>query len=159
MNKWMLTLAIILGGCAHADYAQVSDSATTAVALSNGFSEANPIFGGASWPVIAAVKLGATQAVKQAPPDICRPGLLGLTVGGYSAALWNIGVMAGSGPAAVPVALALALWQWDSWAVDARDTCSPGIVGSNIAYKVPDEEYDLLIYRHRTTDRETHGHH
>ena len=38
------------------------------------------------------------------------------------AAAWNIGVMAGSGPAAIPVALWLALWQWDSWTVDVLDT-------------------------------------
>lgn len=95
----------------------------------------------------AQIADGVTQAVKQTPTEICEPGLLGLTVSGYSLALWNIGVMAGSGPAAIPVALALALWQWDSWAVDARDTCSPGIVGSNIAYEVLDEEYELLVYR------------
>lgn len=146
MNKWILPLAILLGGCAHADYAQIADSSTTAVALSSGFSEANPVFAGASWPVIAAVKLGATQVVKQTPPDICRPGLLGLTVGGYSLALWNIGVIAGSGPAAVPVALGLALWQWDNWTADAQNQCplGAGIVGNPVAYKVADDEYDFL---------------
>lgn len=155
----IIALCSALVGCAHADYAQLADSATTAVGLSQGYVEGNPVLSGLDWPYIAVIKLSVTQAVKLTPPVVCEPGLLGLTVGGYSLALWNIGVMAGSGPAAIPVALGLALWQWDSWAVDARDTCSPGIVGSNIAYKVPDEEYDLLIYRHRTTDRETHGHH
>lgn len=149
MSKWMLPLAILLGGCAHADYAQIADSSTTAIALSSGFAEANPIFGGASWPVITVVKLGATQVVKQMPPDICRPGLMGLTVGGYSAALWNIGVLAGSGLAAVPVALGLAIWQWDNWVANAQSQCplGPGIVGNMVAYEVTDAEYDLLVYK------------
>lgn len=140
-------LLIPLLGCAHADRAQLADGATTWVALSNGFAEANPLLFGLSGPAILAVKVGVTQAAKQTPNEICEPGLLGLTVSGYSLALWNIGVMAGSGPAAIPVALGLALWQWEDWAVDARDTCSPGIVGSSIAYEVPDEEYELLVYR------------
>lgn len=139
-------LALLLG-CAHADRAQIADGATTWVALSNGFAEANPLLSGLSGPAILAVKVGVTQVVKQTPNEVCEPGLLGLTVAGYGAAAWNIGVMAGSGPAAIPVALGLALWQWDSWALDARDTCSPGIVGSNIAYEVLDEEYELLVYR------------
>lgn len=131
-------LLILLLGCAHADRAQIADGATTWVALSSGFSEANPLLSGLSGPAILAVKIGVTQAVKQTPAEICEPGLLGLTVSGYSLALWNIGVMAGSGPAAIPVALALALWQWEAWVVDARDTCSPGIVGGNIAHEVLD---------------------
>jgi len=134
-------------GCAHADRAQIADGATTWVALSNGFAEANPLLSGLSGPAILAVKIGVTQAVKQTPNEVCEPGLMGLTVAGYGAALWNIGVMAGSGPAAIPVALGLVLWQWDSWVVDARDTCAPGIIGSNIAYEVLDEEYELLVYR------------
>ena len=139
-------LSLILG-CAHADRAQLADGATTWVALSSGFAEANPLLSSLSGPVILAVKVGVTQVVKQTPNEVCEPGLLGLTVAGYGAALWNIGVMAGSGPAAIPVALALALWQWDSLAVDARDTCSPGIVGSPVPYEVTDSEYELLIYR------------
>lgn len=140
-------LLILLLGCAHADRAQIADGATTWVALSNGFAEANPLLSGLSGPAILAVKIGVTQAVKQTPTEICEPGLMGLTVSGYSLALWNIGVMSGSGPAAIPVALGLALWQWDSWVVDAKDTCSPGMAGSRIADEDPDEEYKLLVYR------------
>ena len=149
MMRFALISALLslLLGCAHADRAQIADGATTWVALSNGFVEANPLLSGLSGPAILAVKIGATQAVKQTPNEVCEPGLLGLTVAGYGAAVWNIGVMAGSGPAAIPVALGLALWQWDDWAMDARDTCSPGIVGSSIAYVIPDEEYELLVYR------------
>ena len=141
-----ILLSLILG-CAHADRAQLADGAMTWVGLSSGFVEANPLLSGLSGPAILAVKVGVTQVVKQTPNEVCEPGLLGLTAAGYGAALWNIGVMAGSGPAAIPVALGLALWQWDSWAVDARDTCSPGIVGSPVPYEVTDSEYELLVYR------------
>jgi hypothetical protein len=147
MKLSVVVFVALLAGCAHADYAQLADSATTAVALSNGYVEANPLFGGLSWPIIAVVKLGVTQVVKQTPIEICEPGLLGLTVGGYGAALWNIGVMAGSGPAALPVALGLVVWQWDNWAKDAKNTCSLGIVGSATPYEMSDDEYDLLIYK------------
>lgn len=113
----------LLYGCSHADWAQVSDSATLSIALDRGFQEANPVFSGMSGPMIAASKIALTQAVKFTPLSICEPGLVGLTVAGYGGALWNIGVMAGSGIAALPVVLALTVWQWDTWRHDALYTC------------------------------------
>lgn len=50
-------------------------------------------------------------------------GLLGLTVTGYGAALWNIGVIAGSGLAALPIVAVVTAVFWDDWAQDAIDTC------------------------------------
>lgn len=115
--------ALSLMGCSHADWAQVSDSTMTAIALERGFDEANPVWGNASWSVMAASKIALTQAVKFMPLKVCEPGLMGLTVFGYGGALWNIGVMAGSGVAALPVAVALTVWQWESWRFDALLTC------------------------------------
>ena len=66
MRRWGLVLVLIgsLAGCAHADYGQLADSATTAVALSRaGFAEGNPLLSGLDWPEIAAAKLVITQAV------------------------------------------------------------------------------------------------
>lgn len=66
MNRsWALWPLIgSLLGCAHADYGQLADSATTAVALSQvGFAEGNPLLSGMEWPEIAAAKLVITQAV------------------------------------------------------------------------------------------------
>lgn len=117
--------ALVLMGCSHADWAQGTDSATTAAALGQGFVEGNPVWGNADWPVIAASKIALTQVVKQTPQEVCEPGLMGLTVAGYSGALWNIGVMAGSGVAALPVVVALALWQWEPWKEDAKLACKP----------------------------------
>lgn len=116
--------AAFLAGCSHVDYAQLADSTTTAVGLSSGYVESNPVLSGLSWPYIAAVKIGATQAIKLTPPEICEPGLLGLTASGYGAALWNIGVMAGSGLAAIPIVMGLTVWQWENWTADARTTCA-----------------------------------
>ena len=48
---------------------------------------------------------------------------MGLTAAGYGAALWNIGIMAGSGPAAIPLILGLTIWQWENWEKDAVKVC------------------------------------
>jgi hypothetical protein len=89
--------------------------------------EGNPVWGGASWPVIAAVKIGVTQVVKQTPKEFCEPGLFWITAGGYGAALWNIGVIAGSGPASLPLIAGLWWWQWENWNQAAIDDCQRGI--------------------------------
>jgi len=119
----ILFLITVLSGCATADYAQTSDSITTGIALSNGFAEANPIFANAGWPVIAIAKFGITQGVKQLPFQYCQPGLFGLTISGFGAALWNVGVLAGSGPASLPVIVGVFYWQWDNWKRDSIMDC------------------------------------
>lgn len=122
--KALLLSALLLSGCATADYAQLADIGTTAMGIEGGFAvEGNPVWGGASWPVIAAVKIGVTQAVKLTPKEVCESGLFGLTVIGSGAALWNIGVIAGSGPAAIPFAIGLWIWRWDDWQADAIVDC------------------------------------
>ena len=125
LRSMFFGLLLFLGGCAHADYAQLSDSATTAIALSReGFAEGNPLFSGMEWPEIAAAKIVITQAVKFTPQQICEPGLMVLTVSGYNAALWNIAVLAGSGPVAIPFMVILTWVGWDWWWQDAQQTCA-----------------------------------
>jgi hypothetical protein len=121
--KVLLLSALLLTGCATADYAQMADIGTTAIGLESGFVEGNPVWGGANWPVMAVVKIGVTQAVKLTPPEVCEPGLFWLTIAGSGAAIWNVGVIAGSGPAAIPVAIGLWWWQWDNWQADAVMDC------------------------------------
>jgi hypothetical protein len=122
-----LALTLALSGCATADYAQLADVGTTIIGIESGLAvEGNPVWGGASWPVIAVVKIGVTQAVKLTPKEVCEPGLMGLTLAGSGAALWNVGVIAGSGPAAIPVVLGLWYWQWDNWTQDAVNDCQAG---------------------------------
>ena len=124
--KALLLSCLLLTGCATADYAQMADVTTTAVFMETGLGvEGNPVWGGASWPVIAVVKIGVTQAVKLTPKEFCEPGLLSLTLAGSGAALWNIGVIAGSGPAALPVVAGLWWWQWDNWDKAAVRDCQP----------------------------------
>ena len=127
MSRWGVLLAVTLSlaGCAHADYGQLADSATTAVALSRaGFSEGNPLLTQMGWPGIAATKIAVTQVVKLTPAPVCEPGLFWLTVLGYNAALWNLAVLAGSGPAAVPLMVLMTGWGWEPWWVDAQRTCA-----------------------------------
>ena len=124
MKSIILAIIITLTGCATADYAQIADVGTTIIGIESGLGmEGNPVWGGASWPVIAVVKIGVTQVVKQTPAEFCEPGLFWITAGGYGAALWNIGVMAGSGPAAIPAILGLWWWQWDNWQTEAINDC------------------------------------
>ena len=125
LSAVLLVIFILwMTGCAHVDRAQSADGLTTIVALKNGFTEANPLFGSMNGPAIFAVKMAVTQAVKLTPEPICQPGLLGLTVTGYGAALWNIGVMAGSGPTAIPLIIGLTIWQWENWEKSAVQTCA-----------------------------------
>lgn len=114
----------LLFGCATADFAQTADSATTAIALQSGFSEGNPVFHGAAWPVIAGVKFGVTQVAKTLPDSYCEATLFGLTIGGFGAAIWNIGVMAGSCAAAIPVIMVSTLVLWDTWGKHAKQDCA-----------------------------------
>lgn len=115
---------LLLSGCATADFGQLADSATTAVALEAGFSEGNPLFHGTSWPVIAGVKMGMTQVAKVLPEPYCSNALFGLTTTGFGAALWNFGVILGSGPAALPF-VGVMLWHfWDEWQLDAQSDCA-----------------------------------
>lgn len=114
---------LLLSGCATADYAQLADSWTTAIALESGFSERNPVFHGAGWPVIAGAKLGITQLVKLTPEPFCSAGLLSLTVAGIGAAAWNVGVMLGCGLAALPFAGAIIVNEWKSWQNDSVTDC------------------------------------
>jgi len=124
MKSTIIAIILMLSGCATADYAQIADVGTTIVGIESGLGvEGNPVWGGSSWPVIAAVKIGVTQAIKLTPKEVCEPGLFGLTIMGSGAALWNIGVIAGCGPAAIPVVIGLWWWQWDNWQTEAINDC------------------------------------
>lgn len=127
MKAATIALTIALSGCA--TYAQIADVATTAIAIESGLAiEGNPVWGGAEWPIMFVVKLGAVQVLKETPKEICEPGLMGFTLVGSGAALWNIGIMAGAGPAALPFVAALWVWQWDNWTQDSINDCQQGIL-------------------------------
>jgi hypothetical protein len=119
----ILPLCLLLAGCATADRAQFADGATTWYGLSQGYAEANPLLSGLSGPEILAVKLAATQAAKLTPTEYCEPLLYWLTAQGFGLALWNLGVFAGSGPAALPVIAGVWAWQHEHWKDDAVKTC------------------------------------
>ena len=65
-------LVLWMTGCAHVDRAQGLDGVTTIIALENGFTEANPLFGGLNGPEIFAVKVAVTQVVKLTPDSVVR---------------------------------------------------------------------------------------
>lgn len=116
-------LVILLSGCATADYAQFADSGTTAIAFHHGYVESNPVLSGLPIAGIVAVKFGLTQVIKSTPKDFCEPGLFIFTLAGSGAAIWNIALLAGCGPAAFPLIAGLWFWQWDNWRLDAKNDC------------------------------------
>jgi len=118
-----LLASTITLGCATADRGQGADVLSTYAAFQQGFSEGNPFMSHLSIPQMAAVKLGLTQAVKFLPDPYCTSGLWALTGVGYSAAIWNVGVIAGSGPAAIPLVIGMWWWQWDDWRDSSYRTC------------------------------------
>lgn len=118
-----LLAVTILAGCAAADRGQSADVLSTYAAFQQGFSEGNPVMAHLTIPEMFAVKLGLTQAVKFLPDPYCTGGLWALAGVGYSAALWNVGVILGSGPAAIPVVVGLWWWQWDDWRDSSYRTC------------------------------------
>lgn len=122
----LATAALVLHGCAHADYGQFADSTTTAVALSrDGFAEGNPLLSHVGWPGIMAIKIVATQAVKLAPDSFCTAALTGLAGFGYGAALWNLGMLAaGSGLVGLPLAVVAVGLFGDDWHADSVVTCA-----------------------------------
>jgi hypothetical protein len=85
---------------------QAADSASTALGLSMGAVEGNPLLAGMSGPAIAAVKLGVGYAVQNhAPLDSCAGYSFVAGPLGYGAAAWNGALLLGYGAAAAtPVA-------------------------------------------------------
>jgi hypothetical protein len=110
-------------GCATVDRSQLADVASTGFAISQGASEANPLLSSMSWPIAGVAKLAITQAVKFTPEPFCSSATMSLTVAGFGAALWNIGTVLGSGPAALPLVALLTWWQWEPWMGDSAETC------------------------------------
>lgn len=118
-----LLLALLLSGCATADVAQFADSGSTAAAFHYGFVEANPVLSGLPLGGIVAAKFAMTQAIKLTPQEVCEPGLFFFTLSGSAGALWNVALIAGAGPASLPVIAAIWAWQWDRWQEDAKTDC------------------------------------
>ena len=125
-KKWLsiLCLSLFLLSCTIADRGQLADGLTTTYALEHGFVESNPLLSGLSGPEILAVKLALVQGIKLTPKPICEPGLVAASTVGYGLALWNIGVMLGSGPASLPLTGALIYFSWSDWKLDAIATCN-----------------------------------
>jgi hypothetical protein len=138
MSRLALVLVLLLVGCASVDRAQIADGGTTWVALSKGYVEGNPVLSGLSGPEILAVKLIATQAAKMTPMAFCWPFTFGATATGFGLALWNAGVMLGSGPAALPLVAGLWWWRWDAWRAETTEVCERGLDFSPLEYRHED---------------------
>lgn len=76
-----------------------------------------------SVPQMLLLKLGVVQLMKFTPKEFCEPGLTALTISGYGPAIWNIGVMLGSGPASLPVIAGIVYWLYMPWYESSKRTC------------------------------------
>lgn len=123
----VLAVAPMSFGCASyptwADLGQMTDCGTTYYALENGYREGNPIFSDMSPGLICATKLAASQASKYTPEPMCKGAQVGLALAGFSAAAWNIGVIAGSGLYAIPVIIGVFYFGFDPFVKEAENTC------------------------------------
>lgn len=111
-----IVLASFLTGCAitptHPHGAQLADIATTAIALSNGAVESNPVLSGldpAGLAVVAGAKLLLPSLAKQLPYEACKLSQSFLFGSGYGAALGNLTVIFGVAGSAWPVAIPTAV--------------------------------------------------
>lgn len=86
---------------------QAADVATTAIGLSQGLVEANPIVASAVGP-ISALKVGGTWLAQQhGSPETCFAVTKAGGPIGWAAAGWNAGILAGIGPAAIVPAVGI----------------------------------------------------
>lgn len=86
---------------------QAADVATTAIGLSQGFVEANPLVASAVVPVSVAKIGGTWLAQEYGSPETCRAVTRSFGPIGWGAAGWNAGILAGIGPAAIVPAIGI----------------------------------------------------
>lgn len=129
LTYWLLGfimgfILIHLFGCSTADRGQFADIMTTQIGFSSGFSESNPILSRLTLSEIAVAKIALTQAAKFTPEPYCHHIIWGFTAVGYSAALWNIGVITThTWFVALPFIIGLVVWQASPWAESSIRTC------------------------------------
>lgn len=85
-----------------AETAQAADAATTIVGVGAGLAELNPI----GVPGVLIAKVGLLHALKRGSAKACYESIGTVTSLGWGAAAWNIGAIAGLGPAAAIPAIA-----------------------------------------------------
>ena len=104
-----------------AEYGQSFDLATTAVAIGEGFTEANPL----GLAVIVPVKIGLTAGTHYMKYDDCMSWRTGLDMVGYGAGVANIATMLGAPPVGAAITLAGVAWYRYSPAIEnARFECA-----------------------------------
>lgn len=128
IKKWVssgvLGLSLVTG-CSTMERGQLSDVGTTFIGFQRGFIEKNPIMRGLDIREMLVVKLVIASSLKLFVPEpVCTPMAWSVGTVGYGAAAWNIGVMAGSGPAGVGLFAIAAYFLKDNWWNSAKYTCS-----------------------------------
>jgi hypothetical protein len=96
------------------------------IGLRNDYAESNPFLANLDGWQILGIKVVITQLVLETPKPFCESFTFWLGAQGYGAAMWNIGVIAGSGPAALPFVAALWIWKWNQWWNESALVCERG---------------------------------
>ena len=86
---------------------QGADVTSTAIGLSSGFVEANPLLNGVGFPAAAALKIGGTIIAERSEMSRCYAMSTPLQSVGLGAAVWNTGLLLGAGPWGILPAIGL----------------------------------------------------
>jgi hypothetical protein len=112
---------------------QAADIGSTALALSQGFVEGNPVVAGAlSTPAgtaaIIALKLAGPSLANNLSLDNCTAVRAGLAAAGWSAAVWNIAAVAGAGMGVGAVLAMVTAWFTGQAAISDAPLRCAGII-------------------------------
>lgn len=115
-----------------AELGQSADVASTALSLSSGLVEANPIMdsviNSGGIPALAVVKLGTTQYIKNSDLNICFSGVPSLSGMGAGAAAWNVAMLAGIGAGAIVPAVIAGYFIWPNDAETFWECMPPDVI-------------------------------
>lgn len=103
---------------------QLADIGSTAIALSSGLSEMNPL---AATPVgmaaVVGAKVGLVKLVESFPLQDCVASKAMLGGLGWGAAGWNIGIMVATAPVALAAGLVSGIYFWQQSKASAPTNC------------------------------------
>jgi hypothetical protein len=117
---------------------QAADIGTTALALTNGFSEANPVV---RWLIdhpagiaaVVALKLGASYVADQMDISSCVAARTSIAVAGWGPGAWNFALILGATAPVAGVVGLVAAWQAYEWAQDDAPLRCAGITDTKDA--------------------------
>lgn len=141
MKLISLLLALLLSGYAHTG--PIADGTTTIAGLAAGAQEANPLIAvgpNVMAPLSIAARLGLMRYARGT--DNCVKSAGAIDSFGWGAAVNNIAVMAGAGPAAIPLGLIATVLIYEKRRDHFVDYCQGSCSMSDVPYFVTEARCD-----------------